>query len=64
MNRFAFTNARTISEAAIAASATVAEAMAATPEAMSRSEASVIKAGGIDLLDLLKEGLLAPARAA
>ncbi len=62
MNRFALIDARTISEAAVAASATVAEAMTATPEAISRSEDSVVKAGGIDLLDLLKEGLLAPAR--
>ena len=62
MNRFAFMDARTISEAAVAASATVAEAMTATPEAISRSEDSVVKAGGIDLLDLMKEGLLAPAR--
>ncbi len=62
MNRFAFIDARTISEAAVAASATVAEAMTATPEAISRSEDSVVKAGGIDLLDLMKEGLLAPAR--
>jgi xanthine dehydrogenase YagS FAD-binding subunit len=62
VNRFAFANARTISEAAVAASATVAEAMAATPEAISLSEDSVVKAGGLDLLDLLKEGLLAPAR--
>ena len=62
MNRFAFIDARTISEAAVAASATVAEAMTATPEAISRSEDLVVKAGGIDLLDLMKEGLLAPAR--
>jgi xanthine dehydrogenase YagS FAD-binding subunit len=62
VNRFAFMDARTISEAAVAASATVAEAMTATPEAISRSEDSVVKAGGIDLLDLMKEGLLAPAR--
>ncbi|MGD0421554.1 MAG: FAD binding domain-containing protein [Xanthobacteraceae bacterium] len=61
MNRFAFANARTISEAAVAASATVADAMSVSPEALGRSETSVVKAGGIDLLDLLKEGLLAPS---
>lgn len=58
MNRFALVNARTISEAAIAASATVADAMVA--EAARSKKVSVVKAGGIDLIDLLNEGLLAP----
>lgn len=62
MNRFAIANARTISEAAVAASATVADAMTATSETTGRGETSVVKAGGIDILDLLKEGLLAPAK--
>ena len=62
MNRFAFANARTISEAAVAASTTVANAMTISPEAAGHGEISVVKAGGIDLLDLLKEGLLAPAK--
>jgi len=61
VNRFAFANARTISEAAVAASTTVANAMTISPEAAGHGEISVVKAGGIDLLDLLKEGLLAPA---
>ncbi len=60
MNRFAWTGARTISAAAVAASATVADAMTASPGARGRGEASVVKAGGIDLLDLMKENLLAP----
>ncbi len=62
MNRFAFASARTVSEAAVAASTTVANAMTAPPEAMGQGGISVVKAGGIDLLDLLKEGLLAPAK--
>jgi xanthine dehydrogenase YagS FAD-binding subunit len=62
MNRFAFANAETIAEAATAATATVANAMTAPPESMGRDEVCVIKAGGIDLLDLLKEGLLAPGK--
>ncbi len=62
MNRFAITKTRTISEAAMAASVTVADAMTAAPGATGESEISVVKAGGIDLLDLLKEGLLAPAK--
>ncbi|HUN95779.1 MAG TPA: FAD binding domain-containing protein [Bradyrhizobium sp.] len=60
MNRFAYASATTITEAATAATATVAHAMTASPETMGRDEVSVIKAGGIDLLDLLKEGLLQP----
>jgi xanthine dehydrogenase YagS FAD-binding subunit len=62
MHRFAFANVRTIAEAAGAASTTVADAMTIAPEAMVRDEMSVVKAGGIDILDLLKEGLLAPDR--
>ena len=62
MHPFAFATAKTIAEAATAASATVAGAMTAPPESMGHGEMSVIKAGGIDLLDLLKEGLLAPSK--
>lgn len=62
MNRFGFANARTISEAAVAASTTVADAMIVPPEAAGQGETSVVKAGGIDLLDLLKEGLLTPTK--
>jgi xanthine dehydrogenase YagS FAD-binding subunit len=54
MNRFAWTGARTVAEAATTASTTVADAMLAP------GEASIIKGGGIDLLDLMKEGLLSP----
>jgi xanthine dehydrogenase YagS FAD-binding subunit len=56
MNRFAWTSARTVAEAAQAASTTVADAMTAA----ARNDASIVKAGGIDVLDLLKENLLAP----
>ena len=62
MNRFAWASARTVSEAAAAASTTVADAMTASPDALDRRETSVVKAGGIDLLDLLKENLLAPRK--
>ncbi len=61
MNRFAWVGARTVAEAAAAASTTVADAMSASPDATDRAEMSVVKAGGIDVLDLLKEDLLAPA---
>jgi xanthine dehydrogenase YagS FAD-binding subunit len=62
MNRFAWVAARTISEAATAASTVVADAMTASPDATNNGEISIVKAGGIDLLDLLKENLLAPAK--
>jgi len=62
MNRFAFASARTIKEAAAAASTTVAQAMTVSPEAMEQAETAIVKANGIDVLDLLKEGLLKPSR--
>jgi len=62
MNRFSWASARTISEAAAATSMTVADAMKAAPDAANGRETSVVKAGGIDLLDLLKENLLAPTK--
>ncbi|MGO8779053.1 MAG: FAD binding domain-containing protein [Rhodomicrobium sp.] len=61
MHPFAWVSARNPAEAAGSASAAVADLMtlrlAAGP-----GEGSVIMAGGIDLLDLMKENLLAPAR--
>jgi xanthine dehydrogenase YagS FAD-binding subunit len=62
MHRFAFANTKTIAEATAGASTTVAAAMTASPESMAHARAAVIKAGGIDLLDLLKEGLIAPSK--
>ena len=62
MNRFAWTSAKTIAEAAAAASTTVAHAMTVSPEAMDNGEIAILKANGIDLLDLLKEGLLNPSK--
>jgi xanthine dehydrogenase YagS FAD-binding subunit len=62
MNRFAFEPVKTIAEAAAAASAIVASAMTVPAESMGRGDVSIIKAGGIDLLDLIKEGLLAPSK--
>jgi xanthine dehydrogenase YagS FAD-binding subunit len=62
MNHFALAAARSVAEAAAAASATVANAMTAPVESIGRGEVAVIKAGGIDLLDLMKEGLLAPSK--
>jgi xanthine dehydrogenase YagS FAD-binding subunit len=62
MNRFALASAQTIAEATTAASAIVATAMTTPPERMGDADFSIVKAGGIDLLDLLKEGLLAPSK--
>ena len=61
MNSFAWSAARTTHEAAAAATTTVADAMCTAPDADEAALAGVVKAGGIDLLDLLKERLLAPA---
>ena len=61
MDRFAWLGARTVSEAAVAASTTVADAMAGTAAAAGGAAISVVKAGGVDVLDLLKDQLLAPA---
>jgi xanthine dehydrogenase YagS FAD-binding subunit len=61
MTPFSWTRASNVSQAAAAASITVAEAMAAAPDVIARGQSSIVMAGGIDLLDLLKENLLAPA---
>jgi xanthine dehydrogenase YagS FAD-binding subunit len=61
MNRFEWTSARRVADAAGAGNATVADAMhskTGTPG----TGAVVLKAGGVDLLDLMKEGLLTPKR--
>jgi xanthine dehydrogenase YagS FAD-binding subunit len=62
MNHFAWMSARTASEAAAAASTTVADAMTKPIGTPGGSEAAVVVAGGIDLLDLLKENLMAPGK--
>jgi len=62
VNCFVVTGAKTIAEAATAASVTAAVAMTAPPETGGYADASIVKAGGIDLLDLLKEGLLEPSK--
>jgi xanthine dehydrogenase YagS FAD-binding subunit len=59
MDRFAWQSARSVTEAAALARSTVTEAMLDEPGAEDRV---VLKAGGIDLLDLMKEGLLRPGR--
>ncbi len=73
MNRFQWMNATTVTEAVQRTNSTVAAAMVAsgvqvrTPAGASvrgqlPSDAAIVKAGGVDLLDLLKEGLVTPAQ--
>ena len=61
MRNFAFDTATTVKEAAAAATL-ACEAMLAPDGGASDPETTIVKAGGIDLLDLMKEGLLAPAK--
>jgi xanthine dehydrogenase YagS FAD-binding subunit len=56
MERFSWQSASSVSQAASLAKTTVADAM------LGESDGVVLKAGGIDLVDLMKEGLLKPAR--
>ncbi len=60
MNRFAWRAARSVAEAASAANTTTAACMSTADGAIA-AEGALFKAGGIDMLDLLKEGLIAPA---
>ena len=61
MNRFEWTSAGDLVAALRAKSVTVASAML-TPSGAPETHAVILKAGGIDLLDLMKEGLLQPGR--
>ncbi len=61
MNRFEWTSAGDLAAALRAGSVTVANAMR-TPSGQPGTNAVILKAGGVDLLDLMKEGLLTPRR--
>jgi xanthine dehydrogenase YagS FAD-binding subunit len=61
MRNFAFDTATTVQVAAGAASL-VCEAMLTPDGGAGSPETTLVKAGGIDLLDLMKEGLVAPAK--
>lgn len=56
MQPFSWQSARSVTEAASLAKTTVADAM------LGETDSVVLKAGGIDLLDLMKENLLKPTR--
>jgi len=59
MNNFAFVRAKTIADAASAATL-AADIMLAPDQSAKSDSATVVKAGGIDLLDLVNEGVLSP----
>jgi xanthine dehydrogenase YagS FAD-binding subunit len=61
MKQFEWVTPDGIAHAARAATATVASAMLSR-SGQPATDAAVLKAGGIDLLDLMKEGLLSPHR--
>ena len=61
MNRFEWIAARGIADAAASGNVTVAGAMR-SKNGTPGTSAVVLKAGGVDLLDLMKEGLLTPKR--
>ena len=61
MDAFAWLAPGSVAEAARAASSTVAAAMSQPGPSSSGRPIAVAKAGGIDLLDLMKERLLSPA---
>ncbi len=61
MNRFEWASARSVAQAAGSGPVTVADAML-TRSGQPGTAAAIVKAGGIDLLDLMKEGLLTPRR--
>ncbi len=60
MRNFAFGKSLSIAQAAASASL-VAEAMLAPDGGAGTQNLRIVKAGGIDLMDLMKEGLLAPS---
>jgi xanthine dehydrogenase YagS FAD-binding subunit len=60
MQAFKWQAARSVSEAIGLSKSTVAEVMLTDPREPPAAESVVFKAGGIDLLDLMKEGLLRP----
>lgn len=62
MHQFEWQNAQSEAEAANSGATTVAAAMIAPTGGRAPQDAVVVKAGGIDILDLMKEGLLQPRR--
>lgn len=62
MQPFEWLNAKSEADAAGSGATTVASAMIAPIGGRTSKDATVVKAGGIDLLDLMKEGLLQPRR--
>jgi len=57
MNKFSWYDATSVDEALANVNATVSDVLAENPD-----QSAVFKSGGIDLLDLMKEGLVEPAK--
>ena len=62
MDAFAWQQAASAAEAAALSTHTTAEAMVTLSGKPEEQQAVLVKAGGVDLLDLMKEGLVSPAR--
>lgn len=62
MNAFQWTEPGTIAEALGHGSMTAAEAAIVTGGQKRQGDVTVFKAGGVDLLDLMKDGILAPTK--
>ncbi len=62
MESFAWQRATSPSEAAAVATHTTAEAMLTLTGKPALQQANLVKAGGVDMLDLMKEGLVHPGR--
>ena len=60
MKRFEWANARSVAEASRSGIVTVADAMQSR-SGRPAGDAVILKAGGVDLLDMMKEGLLTPS---
>jgi xanthine dehydrogenase YagS FAD-binding subunit len=62
MNRFSWVNPTTLAGAAASVTTLVSDAMTVFHDGSGLGDVSIVKAGGIDLLDLMKENLLAPGK--
>ncbi len=62
MNAFEWKRATSPQEAASRATHTTAEAMVHRPGQLAKSQATLVKAAGVDVVDLMKDGLVSPRR--
>ena len=62
MDAFEWKRATSVQDAASRATHTTAEAMLGMPGDRAKPQATLVKAAGVDLLDLMKDGLVSPRR--